>query len=78
MDVNVVSKGIQIAAENKRSIHERAWVHQLALFTDLHLLHIEDEAAIKDLEGERALSAKYEDLVICDLVGETHVTGNPV
>lgn len=78
MDVDVVSKRIQIAAENERGVHKRAWVHQFSLLTDLHLLYVEDEAAIEDLEGERALSAEYEDLVVGNLVSETHVARNPV
>lgn len=78
VDENIVSEGVEVAAENQWGIHEGAGVDKLAFFADLHLLDVEYEAAVEDLEGEGALTAKYEDLVVRDLVGQAHISRDPL
>lgn len=78
MDVNVISIGIQTVVEYQWSIHEAARVYKTSSFTNLHLFHIEHEAAIEDMESGRALATEEKDLIVSDLVSETHVGGHPL
>ncbi len=68
MDVNVISIGIQTVVEYQWRIHEAAWVYKTSPFTNLHLFHIEHEAAVEDMESGGALSTEEKDLIVSDLV----------
>ena len=78
VDENVVSEGVEIASEYQWRVHERARVYQFAFLADLHLLDVEYEAAVEDLESERALATEYQDLIVRNLVGKTHVSRDPL
>lgn len=75
---NIITEGVQVASEHKRSIHKRAWVNQLAFLTNFHLLDVEYETAVEDLEGESALATEDQDLIVRDLVGKAHIARNPL
>lgn len=77
VDVDVVSKSIQVSTEHKRGVHERAWVNKLSFLRDLHFLHIEYEASIEDLLSQGAFTTENDDFVIGDLIRQTHVTRDP-
>jgi len=68
MDINIISKRVQIASEHKWSVHERAWVHELSFFSDLHFFDIEYEAAIEDQESESTFTTKDQDFIISNLI----------
>ncbi len=78
MDVNIISIGVQTVVKYQWGIHEAAWVYKTSPFTNLHLLHIEHEAAVEDMESGRALATEEKDLIVSDLVSETHVGGHPL
>ena len=78
VDVNVISKSIKVATEHKWSVHERAWIDKLTFFFDFHLLEIEYETSIKDLESQSTLATENENFVIGDLIGQAHVAWNPL
>ena len=78
MHVDVVSIGVKVGVEDQGRVHERTGVDQAAPLTNLHLLHIEDEAPVEDVEGRRALATEEDDLVVSDLVRKAHVRGHPV
>jgi len=68
VDVNIISKSIKVATEHKWSVHERAWVHELSFFSDLHFFDIEYEAAIEDQESESTFTTKDQDFIISNLI----------
>ena len=76
--VDVIAVGIEAAVEDERRVHEAARINQTASLTNLHLLHIEDEAAIEDVESKCTFPSEEQDLVVGDLVGQAHVAGHPV
>lgn len=59
MNVGVVSIGVETSIEDERRVHKRAGVDKTTSLTDLHLLNIENETAVKDLKSHRTLAAKY-------------------
>jgi len=58
VDVNIVSKSIEISAKHERRVHERTWINELAFLLDLHLLDVQDEAAVEDKERQCALTSE--------------------
>ena len=78
VNVDVIAERVQVTAKNKRRVHETARVHKLAFFADLHLLHVEHEATVENLERDRTLTAEDEYLIISNLIGKTHVAGDPL
>lgn len=77
MDVGVVSKGVERVVEYQGLVHEGALVHQAASLDDLHLFKVQHKDTIKDVVGNRTLASEDHDLLLSDLVGETHVGGHP-
>ena len=73
MHVDVIAVGIEAAIEDEGCVHEAARIHQTASLTNLHFLHIEDEAAIEDVESQSTLSTEEQNLVVSDLMGKAHV-----
>ena len=78
VDVYVIAKSVKVASEDQRSVHKRAGINQFALLTNFHLFDVEYETAVKDLESVSTLASENEDLVVSDLVGETHVPRDPL
>lgn len=78
VNVDVIAKRVQVAAEDKRRVHEAARVHEFAFLADLHLLDVQHEHAAEDLESDGALATKDQDLVVSDLVCEAHVARDPL
>jgi len=78
MDVNIITEGIERATEDEGRVHKAAGVNQLSAFLDLHLLDVHDEATVEDLLSQSTLTSKDDDLVVRDLVGQTHVAGDPL
>mgnify|MGYP007112324709 CR=1 FL=1 len=78
VDVDVISKGVEIASEHQGGVHERARVHEFAFFSHLHLLDVEYEAPVEDLRSQSTLSSENHDFVVSDLVSKTHVSLDPV
>lgn len=78
VDVNIISKSIQVAAEHQGRIHEGAWIDELSFFIDLHFLDIEYEASIEDLLSDCTFTTKNHDFIVRNLVCKTHVTRDPV
>jgi hypothetical protein len=68
MDVHIVSICIQIAIENKRSVHEGARVYQASMFTHTHFLNIKHIATIENLKHDGTLASKNHDFLIGYLV----------
>ena len=48
------------------------------MLTNLHLLDVENETAVKDLERDSTLTAKNQDLVVGHLISKTHIARNPL
>jgi len=78
MDVDIITVGIEIRVENERCIHKRTRVDQATSLTNLHFLYIKDEASVEDVESDGTLTTEQQDLVIGDLMSQTHVRGHPV
>lgn len=68
VNVNVVSKSIEVSSKHQGRIHERAWIYKLTFFFNFHLLEIEYETSIKDLESQSALATENKNLIVGDLV----------
>lgn len=68
VDVDIVSKGVEITSENKRSVHEWAGINKLTFLFDFHFLDIEYEASIENLLSQSTLTSKNDDLIVGDLV----------
>ena len=77
MHENIISVSVQASVENQRRVHERAGVHKTAALTNLHALNVEDKAAVEDLERKSRFAAEYQNLVVSDLVSESHIGGHP-
>ena len=76
--VDIVTIGVEVVIEYERRIHEGAWVNKTAPFLDFHFLNVEDKTSVENLESDRALSSKQNDLVVRYLVSQTHVGRNPL
>ena len=77
VDVNVISKCVQVSTKYKRCIHERARVNKFSFFSDLHFLYIEYEASIEDLRSQSTFTSKNHNLIVSNLVSQTHIPLNP-
>ena len=77
MDVNIVSICVHVSAEYQWSIHERARIDKFAFLSNLHFLHIKNEASVEDLLSQSTLTAKNDDFIFSNLISQTHVTWNP-
>lgn len=51
MDVYVVSIGIKVVVEDKRSVHEGARIDKTSLLMQFHSLDVEDKHTVEDLES---------------------------
>ena len=51
MNIDIVTEGVHVSTEHQGGIHERTWVYKFALFPNFHLLDVEYEASIENLEG---------------------------
>ena len=71
--INVIAVGLHVAVEDKRRVHKGARVNKTSSLLDLHLLDIEYEAAVEDMESNSALPTKKNNLVVSDLVCQSHV-----
>ena len=78
VNVDVIAERVQVTAKNKRRVHEAARVHKFAFLADLHLLHVEHEASVENLERDRTLTAEDEYLIVSDLIGKTHIARDPL
>lgn len=78
VNVNIISKSIQALIKNERSVHEWARIDKTTFLIDDHSLYIKDEASIEYLERQSWLTSKYHDLLICDLIGDTHISRDPL
>ena len=78
MDVDIVAICVEGRVKDKRRIHEGTRINQAASLTNLHFLHIEDKAAIEDVESECTFASEEQDLVVSDLMGKAHVAWHPV
>lgn len=78
VDVNIISKSIQVAAEHQRGVHEGAGIHKFSPLSNLHFLDVEYETSIEDLLSDSTFSAKDHDFIVCNLVGKTHVSRDPM
>ena len=78
MNINVIAISVEAAIEHKWCVHEAARINQTTSLTNLHFLHIEDKAAIEDMEGECTFTSEEQDLVVSDLMGKAHVARHPV
>ena len=58
MHIDVITISIEARVEYQRCIHERTRIHEAASLTKLHLLNIEHEASVEDMEGGGTLSTK--------------------
>lgn len=77
VDVDVVSIGVEVVVEHEWGVHEWARVHEGASLIDLHLLNVKDEHSVEDLESQSTFTSKDHDLLVCDLVSQTHIGWNP-
>ena len=78
VDVNVVTVSVQVGVEHKWSVHEGAWIDETASLTNLHLFDIEDEASVENVECCCGLSTEKQDLVVSDLMSQSHISRHPV
>ena len=75
--VNVVAVRVQRPVEHEWGVHEGAGVDKTAVLAHAHLLDVENVAAVEDLEEDGRLSTKDHDLLVCDLMCESHIRGHP-
>ena len=73
MHIDVIAIGVEARVEHQRCVHERTRIHKAASLTNLHLFNIENEASIEDVESRCTFTTEQKDLVISDLVSQTHV-----
>ena len=78
MNVDVIAISIKTAIEDQRRVHEAARINQATSLTNLHFFHIEDKAAIEDVESECTFASEEQDLVVRDLMSKAHVARHPV
>ena len=78
MHVDVIAVGVKARVEYQWCVHERTRIHEAASLTNLHLFHIEDETSIEDVESCGALATEQKNLVVSDLVRQSHVRRHPV
>lgn len=78
VNVDIVTIRIEVVVENERRVHERARVNKTSPFLDFHFLNVEDKTSVEYLESDRALSSKQNDLVVSNLVSESHIRWNPL
>jgi len=75
---NIVSVGVKTFVEHEGCVHEWAWVNKTSPLFDYHLLYIENETTIKNLESLSAFSSKDQNFIVSDLVRQSHVGRNPL
>jgi len=68
VDVDVVSKGVEMPTEHEGSVHEWAWINKLTFFFDFHFLDIEYEASVENLLSQSTFPSENDDLIVSDLV----------
>lgn len=78
MNVNVIAIGIETVIEDQWRVHKRTRIHQAASLTNLHLLNIEYEAAVENVESHSTFPTEEQNLVIGDLMGQAHIGGHPL
>ena len=78
MHVDVIAVSVQVVVEHEWRVHERAGVNKTSPLLDFHLLDVEYEAAVEDMESHCALPTKKNDLIVSDLVRKPHVRRHPV
>ena len=78
MHEDVIAVGVQAPVENEGRVHKRTWIDQTASFPQLHLLDVKHEASVEDLEGQCGFASKDQDFVFCNLIGQTHVSWDPL
>jgi hypothetical protein len=78
MDVDIVTISVQAVVEHKRSVHERARIDKTTSLMNYHLLNVEYEATVEDLESDGTLSSEDDDFLISDLISKTHISRNPL
>ena len=78
MHVDVIAVGVQVVVEHERRVHEGAGVNKTTPLLDFHLLDVEYETAVEDMESNSALPTKKNNLVVSDLVCQSHVRWHPI
>jgi hypothetical protein len=68
VDIDIISKSVQVSAKHQGGVHERTRIDEFAFVRDSHFLDVEYEASIEDLLSNSALSSENDDFVISDLV----------
>jgi hypothetical protein len=77
VDIGIVTVSVETSVEDKRCVHEGAGVDKTTALTNLHLFNIENETTVKDLESHSTLASKDQDLVLSNLISQTHIGWNP-
>ena len=78
VDIHIVSISVEIVVEDKGRVHKGTRVNKTSSFLDLHLFNVEDKTSVEYLESDRALSSKQNDLIVRNLVSQTHVGWHPI
>jgi hypothetical protein len=78
VDINIVSVSVEIVVEDKGRIHEGTRVNKTSSFLYFHLFNVEDKTSVEYLESDRALSSKQNDLIVCNLISQTHIGWHPI
>ena len=78
VNVNVITKSIEVTSKHQGCIHKRAWIDKLTFLFDFHLLEIEYETSIEDLESQSALATEDKNFIVGDLIRQAHVSWNPL
>ena len=64
--------------EHQRRVHEAARINQAASLTNLHFFYIEYEATVENMESRSTLATEQKNFVVSDLMGQSHIRGNPL
>jgi hypothetical protein len=78
VDVDVVSESVQRVVEDQGGVHKAAGVDQSTLLHNSHLLDVEKEAPIEDLEGQSTFASEDQNFFVGNLVGQAHVGWDPL
>lgn len=76
--IDIVSVSVEIVVKDKGRVHKRTRVNKTSSFLDFHLFNVEDKTSVEYLESDRALSSKQNDLIVCNLISQTHIRWNPI
>ena len=77
VNINVIAIGIEIAVEHQGRVHEGARIDKTSSLLYLHLLHVENKTSIENMECHCTLASKQNNLIVCNLVSQTHVRWHP-